>query len=232
MKELWTNGQSDFKGENYTNTNSSQQSGANISTGKHFTMNDCKLSPKPTQGIKIIAAGQSARGQKFAAEFADYNFCGASGHNTPKTFAKINESLLAATEKSGRDVGAMVLLMVIADETDDAAWAKWNFYSEGVDLDATSWVASQATKDTKADKGATSSRISKAENPVNLNGGTLIGSFETVARLLDEAAEVPGTKGIMLTFDDFLEGMENFGKRIQPLMKCRRHVSVAEEDEV
>lgn len=193
-------------------------------------MNDCKLKPKPNEEIKIIAAGQSPRGQKFAAEYADYNFCGASGHNTPQAFAPINEALLAATEKTGRDVGAMVLLMVIADETDEAAWAKWKFYSEGVDLDATSWVASQANKDTKADKGATSSRLSKAENPVNLNGGTLIGSFETVAKLLDEAAEVRGTKGIMMTFDDFLVGMENFGKRIQPLMKCRRHVSMPKEE--
>jgi len=32
---------------------------------------------------------------------------------------------------------------------------------------------------------------------------------------------VPATKGIMLTFDDFLIGMEQFGQRIQPLMKTR-----------
>jgi pyrimidine oxygenase len=28
-------------------------------------------------------------------------------------------------------------------------------------------------------------------------------------------------KGIMLTFDDFLLGMDAFGQRIQPLMRCR-----------
>jgi pyrimidine oxygenase len=39
--------------------------------------------------------------------------------------------------------------------------------------------------------------------------------------MLDECATVPATKGIMLTFDDFLIGMEQFGQRIQPLMKCR-----------
>ena len=31
----------------------------------------------------------------------------------------------------------------------------------------------------------------------------------------------------MLTFDDFLLGMENFGTRIQPLMRCRSHVKLA-----
>jgi pyrimidine oxygenase len=44
----------------------------------------------------------------------------------------------------------------------------------------------------------------------------------SVAGMLDEAARVPGTKGIMLTFDDFLIGMEQFGQRIQPLMATRR----------
>jgi pyrimidine oxygenase len=40
--------------------------------------------------------------------------------------------------------------------------------------------------------------------------------------MLDEMAEVPNTGGVLLTFDDFLEGVENFGTRIQPLMKSRQ----------
>jgi pyrimidine oxygenase len=39
--------------------------------------------------------------------------------------------------------------------------------------------------------------------------------------MLDEVAGMPGVKGIMLTFDDFLVGMDAYGKRIQPLMRCR-----------
>ena len=42
--------------------------------------------------------------------------------------------------------------------------------------------------------------------------------------LLDELATVPGVAGIMLTFDDFLAGMDQFGTRIQPLMESRSHV--------
>jgi pyrimidine oxygenase len=57
---------------------------------------------------------------------------------------------------------------------------------------------------------------------VNFNMGTFIGSYETVARMLDAVAEVPGTKGILLTFDDFLIGIEQFGHRIQPLMQTRK----------
>ena len=42
-----------------------------------------------------------------------------------------------------------------------------------------------------------------------------------VARMLDELAAVPGVRGVMLAFDDFVIGMEQFGTRIQPLMRCR-----------
>ena len=59
------------------------------------------------------------------------------------------------------------------------------------------------------------------ESAINFNMGTLVGSYASVARMLDEMALVPGTLGIMLTFDDFLIGLEQFGQRIQPLMECR-----------
>jgi len=45
--------------------------------------------------------------------------------------------------------------------------------------------------------------------------------------MLDEAASVPGTKGIMLTFDDFVIGMEQLGRRIQSLMASRSHLRAA-----
>jgi pyrimidine oxygenase len=43
--------------------------------------------------------------------------------------------------------------------------------------------------------------------------------------MLDEVASVPGTDGVLLTFDDFLAGMDAFGERIQPLMRCRAHIA-------
>jgi len=69
--------------------------------------------------------------------------------------------------------------------------------------------------------------MSRPPSAMNLNIGTLVGSYETVARLLDEVAEVKGASGIMLTFDDFLVGLDQFGQRIQPLMKTRAHVTAA-----
>lgn len=175
MKELWATGVSNFK-------------------GKHFTMNDCKMSPKPSGDIKIVAAGQSGRGLEFASKFADFYFCMGVGINSPTKHAKNNENLVVASKESGRDVGAMILSMVIADETDEQAEKQWASYKEGADVDGLSWMADQGSLDTKMDATSTAKTINLPEGAVNMNSGTLVGSFEKVARLLDEVAEVPGNQ--------------------------------------
>ena len=183
-------------------------------------MEDCRVRPVPESDMKIICAGSSDDGLAFSAKYADYAFCLGKGVNTPTAFAFNNDRLKAATDKTGRDVSVFVLVMVIADETDDAAYAKWMHYRDGVDQDAVAWLGEQGA----ADKTSTTTNVRQLadkESAVNLNMGTLVGSYENVARMLDEMATVPGTGGVLLTFDDFLEGVENFGTRIQPLMKSR-----------
>ena len=59
------------------------------------------------------------------------------------------------------------------------------------------------------------------------NQGVLVGSYATIASLLDRLALVPGVQGAMMTFDDFEIGMEQFGTRIQPLMKSRSNLKIA-----
>ena len=203
MKELWSEGVSNFKGEFYK-------------------MDDCVLSPRPADGhIDIVAAGQSNTGIRFAAEHAEYNFILGSGVNTPLALSDTTATLVDAAAGTGRDVGALSLFMVIADETDEAAQATWQDYHDNADLAALAYMTGESASDTTADDTSTARTIVLPEGAVNLNMGTLVGSYETVAKMLDEVAEVEGTKGVMLVFDDFLVGLENFGTRIQPLMKSR-----------
>jgi pyrimidine oxygenase len=39
--------------------------------------------------------------------------------------------------------------------------------------------------------------------------------------VLDEYATIPGVRGVMLTFDEVITGMDKFGQCIQPLMRSR-----------
>ena len=105
---------------------------------------------------------------------------------------------------------------------DEAAWAKWEHYSKGADAEALSWIKGQSSKDEKKDARSTAATISLPEGAVNFNMGTLIGSYEKIAGMLDEVAAIEGTKGIMLVWADFLEGVDKFGQKVQPLMKSRK----------
>lgn len=201
LRELWETGSSDFK-------------------GRFYQMDDCRVWPQPQADMKIICAGSSDAGLAFSAKWADYAFCLGVGVNTPTAFSTNNDRLAVALEKTGRDVSVFVLVMIIAAETDDEAMAKWTSYNEGIDLEAIDWLADQGAKDQhNADTNVR--QLAAPEGAVNINMGTLVGSYETVARMLDEMAAVPNTGGVLLTFDDFVEGIEAFGTRIQPLMKSR-----------
>lgn len=207
MQDLWASGRSDLKGE-------------------FFQMTDCRCSPQPTAKINVISAGQSNRGMRFAAEYADYNFISAGGINDVSQVAPHTERLLAANAAAGRQCRAMLLMMVIADETDEAAMAKWQHYVDGTDLEALAWRDAQAGADVKAEAHSTVGRMVRSDR-VPTNVLRLIGSYATIARQMDALAAIPGLSGVMLTFDDFLIGMEQFGTRIQPLMRCRKHLAQA-----
>ena len=202
MKDLWATGLSNHK-------------------GPFFQMDNCTMKPVPSAEIQLVVAGQSGRGMEFAAELADFNFVNGVGVNTPVACAPTVQRLVEATAKTGRDVGSYVLCMVISDETDEAAQAKWQRYRDGADVGALAWMSDQGGKDQTAGDTSTARHINLPEGAVNFNMGTFVGSYATVARLLDEVATMSGVKGIMLTFDDFISGLDMFGQKIQPLMTSR-----------
>ena len=208
LRDLWETGQSDLKGE-------------------FFQMDACKLSPRPAQPIKMVAAGQSDRGMQFAAKYCDYNFAFGVGVNEPTSGSVVPGRMLEHARRAGRDVGTILLFMIIADDTDEAAMAKWDLYNAGADREALSWMMGKAAEDTTAAPNSSAAVLQRSPSPVNLNMGTLVGTYAKVAAMLDEVATIPGVKGIMLTFDDFLEGMDLFGQRIQPLMRSREGRALA-----
>jgi pyrimidine oxygenase len=202
MRELWDTGRSDFKGE-------------------FFKMDECRCSPLPTARIPIICAAQSDAGTRYAAQHADYNFCASFGENKPTAVAPSVARLVAATQETGRDCGALILTMIIADETDEAAFAKWQHYKDGTDVEAIAYRDAQAKDDPSTDiYSQPNRRALLGTDKLPTNQGVLVGSYASVARMLDELSAVPGVRGVMLTFDDFVVGMEQFGTRIMPLMRC------------
>jgi pyrimidine oxygenase len=201
------------------------EKGSSDLRGQFFTMSDCRLSPRPQADMKIICAGQSDAGLDFTAQYADYNFCFGRGFNTPKACNDTVERMQLAAARTGRAVASYGLFMVITGETDAEAVAKYESYKAGADLEALSWMVTQATADKISGDSSNVRHAIDAASMVNLNIGLLVGSYRTVAQLLDEVATIPGLAGVLLTFDEFVGGTETFGERVQPLMSCRRHVT-------
>ncbi len=209
MQDLWTTGRSDRKGD-------------------FFKMDDCRCLPMPSARIPIICAAQSDAGTRFAAEYADYNFCASFGYNAPTAVGPSVARLVAANKVAGRNCGALILTMIIADETDAAAEAKWEHYKAGTDLEALAYRDAQAEDDPTTDIYAQPHRRKiLGTNKLPTNQGVLVGSYAKIAAMLDELSEVPGVSGVMMTFDDFVIGMEQFGTRIMPLMRCRNEIKAA-----
>ena len=208
LHDLWDTGHSDFKGD-------------------YFQMDACKLSPRPAKPVPLVSAGQSDRGMAFAAEHCDFNFALGEGVNEPTRAAGVPARMLAHAKAAGRDVGSYMLYMVIADETDAAAMAKWDLYNAGADTEALAHLLGKAAEDPAPGTTSMAAAVLRSPSPINFNMGTLVGSYARVAAMLDEVAAMPGVKGIMLTFDDFLLGLDAFGAHIQPLMRCRADRALA-----
>jgi pyrimidine oxygenase len=129
--------------------------------------------------------------------------------------------LVQTTVDTGRDCGALILQMVIADETDAEAFAKWEHYKAGSNLEALARRDAQAQDDPSQDPYAQpNKRRILGIGKLPTNQGVFVGSYASVARMLDELAALPGVRGVMPTFDDFVIGMEQFGSRILSLMRC------------
>ena len=134
LRDLWDTGVSDFKGE-------------------FFTMNDCRLSPRPQADMKIICAGQSDAGLAFTAKHADYNFCFGKGVNTPTACSDTVGRMQTDAAKTGPR--GRLLRPVHGHRRRDRRRGRWPSGSstrQGADQEALAWLVEQAAADKSPDR--------------------------------------------------------------------------------
>jgi pyrimidine oxygenase len=205
LKQLWETGVSDFKGE-------------------FFSMDDCRLGPLPPHPIEVVCAGQSDTGMAFTAEYGDYAFI--NGEGGAEGLRNVNDRLLAAAAKTGRDVGSYVTQIVIIRDSDEEAADAVAAIRAGADLPALERITGQAVLD---QSGSTSARLSaeieKLRDKVFFNLDVIAGSPATIAAYLDELGTVEGTAGVMLIFEDVDGGIDRFAREVAPLMSTPSSVA-------
>lgn len=197
--------------------------------GKFFDLEDCMCLPMPSTPIEIVSAGMSPRGKRFIAEYADFHF-GAG--QTVESSTSSNQRLLAEAARTRRHVGAFAMASLVIADTDEEATARVDHYADGADVAALDYLTSQYARDT-AKEGSSAHVLANRRaagrlSPFYGGGWPVAGSPATIARHIDQMAAVPGTSGIMLTFDDFLEGLQRFGTEVMPLLECQQLAATGE----
>jgi pyrimidine oxygenase len=181
--------------------------------GQFFKLEDCKSYPIPPRKIPIVCAGQSERGLRFTAQHADYSFLGGQ-NDSLADLGVLNAKLQDLARGFGRTVGAYVLLTVIAEETDDAAFAKRDFYIAHSDKIAMAEWARVA--------GMDFSRATYKDLAIQTFMAIpyVAGSYQTVADYLDGLAE-QGLAGVCFIFPDYEHDLQRLVENVLPRLKYR-----------
>jgi pyrimidine oxygenase len=189
-------------------------SGRTSHAGRFFQLDDCKSYPTPSRTIPIICAGQSERGLRFTAQHADFSFLGGQDDSLDD-LGRLNAKLQETARGYGRSVGAYVLLTVIAEASDEAAFAKRDFYIEHSDKAALAEWARVA--------GMDFSRATYKDLAIQTFMAIpyVAGSYRTVAAYLDGLAE-QGLAGVCFIFPDYENDLQRLVDNVLPLLKYRK----------
>jgi pyrimidine oxygenase len=196
LRELWTKGNSSFK-------------------GKYFQLEDCQLGPRPENKVDIVCAGSSPSGFAFTADLGDIAFL--AGIESDEMATQMT-AWRAEQTRAGRDLDAYVTYFVVLGDTDDEGIARRDRLRAGADVESLMEMAGQTVAD---GHGTTGDRVSRiTDDRAFFNTKVICGSAETVARQFNEIARTTAPDGIMLMFEDYVEGIERFSAEVMPNLEA------------
>ncbi|GAA3515860.1 LLM class flavin-dependent oxidoreductase [Dietzia aurantiaca] len=196
LKELWTTGRSSFK-------------------GKYYQLEDCQVGMVPERPIGLVCAGQSDRGLDFTAQYGDTSYILGTGTG-PDGVAQVMSRVDAASARADRSLEALLVVLVVLDETDEAAQARVDRYVEMADVQAIANMQGEASLDSGG--GSAAELLQNVTNATFQNLEKVVGSPETVAAYFNELSQIPNLSGVFIAFDEVLRGTEMFADKVMPLL--------------
>lgn len=186
--------------------------------GRHYSMADAFVSPKPVNGRPVIVnAASSDAGLAFAGRISDLIFmtspAGADLEAALAALPQHNARIKAQARQYGREVRTLINPMVICRETEREVELVKRAILAGEDAAAVDrFMSSFVQGDTQSWRGH-----QRAQRVI---GGNIqiFGTPEQVADLLLRL-HAAGCDGAQLSFFDFEPDLEFFGARVLPLLK-------------
>jgi FMNH2-dependent dimethyl sulfone monooxygenase len=196
IKKLWLENGFDFEGE-------------------HFRIKDGYLLPKPVQVPYpvLINAGSSPAGREFSAREVDFNFVSV---DTLENGREMVRDVKRRAFEYGRTIGTMTYGLVVARDTEREARRQYDYIIEKGDWEATRNIMHVLG----VESGSFDTQIKQfAERFIAGWGGyPLVGSPEQIVDQMLALSEI-GIEGIILSWLDYNEEIEYFGRRVLPLME-------------
>ncbi len=185
--------------------------------GKYFPVNDAYSEPKPVQAPApvLMSAGNSPRGQHFAAKHTDLNFVVAQNMQAAGDLAKEVKRL--AREEYNRDIQVFGQAYVVCRDTEKEAIAFRDHYvNEKGDRDGVRNLLDVLIPNSKSALGDQWEAM--ANNLIAGYGALpLVGTPEQVVDGMQAFVDA-GLDGITLSWVDYHHGLEQFQSEILPLM--------------
>jgi dimethylsulfone monooxygenase len=183
--------------------------------GEHFRIKDGYLLPKPVQTPYpvLINAGSSPAGREFSAREVDFNFVSV---DTLENGREMVRDVKRRAFEYERTIGTMTYGLVVARDTEREARRQYDYIIEKGDWEATRNIMHVLG----VESGSFDTQIKQfAERFIAGWGGyPLVGSPEQIVDQMLELSEI-GIEGIILSWLDYSEEIDYFGRRLLPLME-------------
>jgi alkanesulfonate monooxygenase SsuD/methylene tetrahydromethanopterin reductase-like flavin-dependent oxidoreductase (luciferase family) len=217
VKKLWTEQGFKFEGEHYQLTPNEELE--EKMRGPHFQEGGY-MRPKPfqTPHPPVMNAGTSDAGRDFAAKHADASFFALG---TLEDGKETVQDIKERAEDYGRDPDDIEIMsygLCCIGDTEEEAQEEYDRIVEEGD-----WEGNRNIMEVLGiESGSFDDQISEMEERfiAGWGGYPLVGTPQQIADELQEISEI-GISGMILSFLDFLEGTEEFGEKVLPLMEER-----------
>jgi pyrimidine oxygenase len=193
--------------------------------GTYYRLTDCVSDPKPSQPPKLICAGTSETGLRFAVKSCDVCFVSAT---SPGELARTTSLIRSLGVEYGRKPQAFALLVVVPGRTDADAHERVARYNAGVDVAALQRQASEYATDV-SENSMRRRLLAVADQPHAVSREAIAGSPETIARRLAGLVEQADLDGITLIVPDFIADLRVVGTEVAALLAELGIVTTAAE---
>ncbi|XPP26958.1 MAG: LLM class flavin-dependent oxidoreductase [Leucobacter sp.] len=187
--------------------------------GEHFQLYDALLDPKPRTRPRLVNAGASSRGFRFAAQNCDVAFmvCG----DDEKSIESARASKQIARDLGKPDFKTYGLMTIVPGETDAEAKDLMEWIEEGVDLAGLADLAGGYKANEKGFKDLSASSLATlgGESYRSVLPGVLIGSYESLARRVADVVVRGELDGIMVIVPDYINHLSQLALRTFPQME-------------